>query len=111
MKKEELNGVARVRFCDYSQYESEKSSNGGCYGFWTDYTRQEDGNWEVSYGTTADFPLATSTIITKVMIAASNPGIAVAIMKLSQRKNSLSSSTSLRKQRMSTSNSSNRLIF
>ena len=56
MKKEELNGVARVRFCDYSQYESEKSSNGGCYGFWTDYTRQEDGNWEVSYGTTADFP-------------------------------------------------------
>lgn len=28
----------------------------GCYGFWTDYTRLEDGNWEVSYGTTADLP-------------------------------------------------------
>ena len=56
MKKEELKNINKVRFCDYTQYKSEKSSNGGCYGFWTDYTRLEDGNWEISYGTTADLP-------------------------------------------------------
>ena len=56
MEKEELKGINKVRFCDYTQYEAEKSCNGGCYGFWTDYTRLEDGNWEVSYGTTADLP-------------------------------------------------------
>lgn len=49
MEKEELKGINKVRFCDYTQYEAEKSCNGGCYGFWTDYTRLEDGNWEVSY--------------------------------------------------------------
>lgn len=50
-----LEGIERVRFNDFSEYESEKSANGGKYGFWTDYTRQEDGRWEVSYGTTAEF--------------------------------------------------------
>ena len=53
--KKNLNGIKRVRFCDYTSYEAEKSSNGGCYGFWKDYNRLDDGNWEVSYGTTADF--------------------------------------------------------
>lgn len=51
-----LNNIKRVRFCDYTEYDSEKCNNGGCYGFWTDYNRLENGNWEVSYGTTADFP-------------------------------------------------------
>lgn len=50
----DLAEVKRVRINDYSEYESGKSSNGGCYGFWTDYNRVE-GGWEVSYGTTADF--------------------------------------------------------
>lgn len=50
-----LNGINRVRFNDFSEYETGKSSNGGCYGFWTDYTRLENGNFEVSHGTTADF--------------------------------------------------------
>lgn len=50
-----LNGIKRVRFNDDSEYESGKSNNGGCYGFWTDYNRLENGKWEVSYGTTADF--------------------------------------------------------
>ena len=50
-----LDGIKRVRFNDFSEYESNKSNNGGCYGFWTDYNRMENGNWEVSYGTTADF--------------------------------------------------------
>lgn len=49
-----LEGIKRVRLNDYSEYESGKSSNGGCYGFWTDYSRVENG-WEVRYGTTADF--------------------------------------------------------
>lgn len=55
MVKKSLNGIKRVRFCDYTEYESGKSNNGGCYGFWTDYDRLENGKWEVSYGTTADF--------------------------------------------------------
>ena len=53
--KDKLDGVNRVRFCDYSNYDSEKCNNGGCYGFWTDYNRLENEKWEVSYGTTADF--------------------------------------------------------
>lgn len=28
--------------------------DGGSYGFWTDYSCLENGNWEISYGTTAD---------------------------------------------------------
>lgn len=56
MKKiENLKNVKRVRFNDYSEYEPGKSSNGGHYGFWADYTITENGEWEVSYGTTADF--------------------------------------------------------
>lgn len=55
MKTQSLNKIKRVRFNDYSEYESGKSNNGGCYGFWTDYDLLENGNWEVSYGTSADF--------------------------------------------------------
>ena len=54
MKKEELENIKRVRFNDYSEYKSGLSNNGGCYGFWTDFDRLEDGNWEISYGATAD---------------------------------------------------------
>ena len=54
MKKEELENVKKVRFNDFSEYDSEKCSNGGSYGFWTDYNCLENGNWEISYGTTAD---------------------------------------------------------
>lgn len=49
-----LKGIQRVRFNDFMEYESGKSSNGGAYGFWTDYTRLENGMWKISYGTTAD---------------------------------------------------------
>lgn len=56
MKKENfLDGIKRVRFCNYSEYDSERCNDGGCYGFWTDYDRLENGKWEVSYGTTAGF--------------------------------------------------------
>ena len=54
-KIKSLEGIQRVRFNDFSEYESEKSANGGSYGFWTDYTRLENGRWEASYGTTAEF--------------------------------------------------------
>lgn len=50
-----LDNIKRVRLNDYSEYRDGKSNNGGCYGFRTDYSRVENG-WEVSYGTTADFP-------------------------------------------------------
>lgn len=46
-----LKGIQRVRFNNFTEYEFGKS---GAYGFWTDYTRLENGMWEISYGTTAD---------------------------------------------------------
>lgn len=54
MKKAELKNVKQVIFNDFSEYDPEKCNNGGCYGFWTDCSRLENGNWEISYGTTAD---------------------------------------------------------
>lgn len=54
MKKEELENVKKVRFNDYLNYDPEKCNDGGSYGFWTDYSHLENGNWEISYGTTAD---------------------------------------------------------
>ncbi len=44
-----------VRLADYTAYDSDLCNNGGHYGFWRDYSRREDGNWLLSYGTTADF--------------------------------------------------------
>ena len=55
MKRTNLEGINRIRFNDFTEYETGKSSNGGCYGFWTDYNRLENGLFEVSHGTTADF--------------------------------------------------------
>ena len=51
-----LKNISRVRFNDYTEYDSGKCSNGGCYGFWIDYNKLPNEKWEVSYGTTADFP-------------------------------------------------------
>lgn len=53
MKITNLDGIKRIRMNDFSEYDSEKCRNGGCYGFWTDYDRVKDG-WEISYGTTSD---------------------------------------------------------
>lgn len=50
----QIKSITKVTIFDYSEYVEEKSSNGGCYGFWTTYTRKGDV-FEVSYGTTADF--------------------------------------------------------
>lgn len=54
MRKEEMKNIKRVRFNDYSNCDPEKCNDGGSYGFWTDYSCLENGNWEISYGTTAD---------------------------------------------------------
>ena len=37
-KMENLNNITRVRFNDYTEYDSEKCNNGGCYGFWGQIT-------------------------------------------------------------------------
>jgi hypothetical protein len=49
-----LLNAKKVKIKNFSRYEEGKSNDGGCYGFWTNYDRLENGNWEVSYGTTAD---------------------------------------------------------
>ena len=50
-----LDGIFKVRFNDYTSYNPDFCRNGGCYGFWTNFTWIEDGLFAVSYGTTADF--------------------------------------------------------
>lgn len=50
----DLTKINIIRFNDYTNYDSDKCRNGGCYGFWTDYNRLENGTWEISYGSTAD---------------------------------------------------------
>ena len=50
----ELERFKKVTINDFSDYEQEKSHDGGRYGFWTNFNRVGK-NWEVTYGTTADF--------------------------------------------------------
>lgn len=54
MEKKCLAGINKVRFWDFSLHEEKLSRNGGCYGFWTDYSRTDGDMWEISHGTTAD---------------------------------------------------------
>jgi len=44
----------KITINDYSNYEPEKCSDGGAYGFWTEYLYKGGDIWEISYGTTAD---------------------------------------------------------
>lgn len=53
MKKLDLRGIRKVVFNDYSEYETGKSNNGGCYAFWTSYIRESDGNFIRKFGTSA----------------------------------------------------------
>lgn len=50
----ELERFKKVTINYFSDYETEKSHDGGRYGFWTNFNRVGK-NWEVTYGTTADF--------------------------------------------------------
>lgn len=54
MINENIKKFSKIRFTDLSDYDSEKANDGGCYGFWTDYTKIDNDKWEVSHGTTAD---------------------------------------------------------
>lgn len=49
----------KVTFCDYADYEEGKSCNGGCYGFETEFSRNESGLYVVSYYTTSDLDYCT----------------------------------------------------
>lgn len=40
---------------DFTNYNNKFCNNGGCYGFWTEFENLHNGNWKVSYGTTAEF--------------------------------------------------------
>lgn len=58
--------MCEVKFLDYSEYDSEKCNNGGCYGFRTEYIRISDERLEVTHGTTADLtycPVCGSLVI------------------------------------------------
>ena len=52
---ESLKNVKKVFLNDYSDYDSEHCNNGGGYGFWEQYTREPDGTYLQTFGTTADF--------------------------------------------------------
>jgi hypothetical protein len=41
---------------DLSDYDPLYCNNGGKYSFWTIYTRVDNNNYSVTYGTSADFP-------------------------------------------------------
>ena len=55
MKVESLKNIEVVKFYDYSEYESSKSRNGGGYGYFTKFTRQQDGRFLLTFHTTAEF--------------------------------------------------------
>lgn len=55
MKKEELEKLREVVFNNFFEYDSEKCNNGDSYVLWTAFSKVGD-RWEISYGTTADFP-------------------------------------------------------
>lgn len=57
MKKLDLRGIRKVIFNDYSEFETGKSNNGGCYAFWTSYIRESD-KFIRKFGTTASADFA-----------------------------------------------------
>lgn len=46
---------AKINLDDYSNYESSRSCNGGCYSFHQTLTKIGKDKWEVSYSTSSDF--------------------------------------------------------
>ena len=45
----------RIRLHDFYDYDFEKSHNGGCYSYHTQYERLPDGKYKISYATSSDF--------------------------------------------------------
>jgi hypothetical protein len=50
-----LTNINRVTVYNYKNYNSERSCNGGEYGFTNEYYRIDGNNFECHYFTTADF--------------------------------------------------------
>lgn len=50
-----INEIKKVVVTDWSDYDPDLCSNGGKYAYYTEYARNDDGTWAVSYGTSADF--------------------------------------------------------
>ena len=50
-----LGDVKRITVTDNSEYDPERGSNGGCYSIWETYTRNEEGNWDVTYNDSSDY--------------------------------------------------------
>lgn len=115
MEKEELKGINKVRFATIRSTRLRNHAtvvamdSGPTIPDW----KTETGRYLTVLQQIFRFAryVAALMITTKVMIVAMNQGIAVATSKLSQRKNSLNASMSLRKPRMSTSNLSNGFIL
>lgn len=44
-----------ICICDFTNYKAETSHNGGDYAFWKTYTKTNENEWAVKYGTSAEF--------------------------------------------------------
>ena len=49
-----IENVSMVKAFDFSDYQSEKSNDGGMYGFTATFRKVNSGKWAVKYGSTAD---------------------------------------------------------
>ena len=50
-----IKEVKSVTFYDLSEYEEDKSRDGGRYGFWAVYKRINEDSFQLSFHTTAEF--------------------------------------------------------
>ena len=51
----DIKNVKKIILGDYTDYEQERSCNGGCYAYFTTFKRIDDNKWEVTYSTTSEF--------------------------------------------------------
>lgn len=54
MSNSDLYKVKEVRFIDDTNYKDGLENDGGCYKFWTKFTRLSNWKWLISYGTSSD---------------------------------------------------------
>lgn len=54
MGNSDLYRVKEVRLIDDTNYKAGLENNGGCYRFWTKFTRLSNCKWLISYGTSSD---------------------------------------------------------
>lgn len=49
-----INEIKKVVVTDWSDYDPDLCNNGGRYAYYTEYAKQDDGLWAVSYDTSSD---------------------------------------------------------